>query len=497
MTAEAPRHRRIRRLLRPCLLLPTLLVLASLGCSGAKGLQKQETIEEGPMAARREAEAAVQAQVAAGDTGLQGTSSTIPSLVPGEGRVVLPAAEAPPATAPDEKDFDNDNPGHLLSRCRDRSARSQWFDAIGDCRRSYDLNPANVEPQVELMRLLINLQSYADAEESARKVLAARPNDALAYYYLAWSYRGREQFPRAIAALQKAIALDPKRAEFVQALGLTYCMSDDYGRGIATLEKAQAMLPGDQRTANMISSAKAVLAEKLEPYQKLVREKPDYFDNHAALGFMYQKYGLPQKALTSYDTALAMIPTPLAQQDDETKKIAAQIYYNRGVVYRSLGRPELGEPALWQAMQVDPELGAVGWYYIGLCRYDLGKFEPSIDALRKSIDLAPDVADNRAALADAYDKAGQAAKAREQRNAVLAIEARASEAKAAIAREERGESAEPPAAATPAPLPPEEPAGSAPAAVVPAAPAAAAAPPPAVIAIEEPSPVEDDGTKAE
>ncbi|MFN2426637.1 MAG: tetratricopeptide repeat protein, partial [Candidatus Binatia bacterium] len=387
------------------------------------------------MAARREAEADVLAQVAAGHSGSEGTTSSIPSLVPGEGRVSLPAAPAPPATAPPEDKFNNDDAGHLLARCRDRSARQQWFDAIGDCRRSYELNPSSIEPQVELMRLLVTLQSYADAEEAARKVLAAKPDDPHALYYLAWSYRGRDQFPKAIAVLQRTIALSPARVEYVQALGMTYCLAENYGKGIATLEQALAMRPGDARIQGMITEARAHLSEKLAPYQKLVREKPTY-DNHAALGFIYQKYGLSQRALTSYDSALAKIPTPLPEQDKETKTIGAQIYYNRGVVYRELGRPDLGEAALWQAMQLDPSLSPVAWYYVGLCRYDAGKYDKSIEALRQSVELAPDVADNRAALADSYEKAGKQDLAREQRNAVLALEARAAAAKEAIAREE-------------------------------------------------------------
>ena len=42
---------------------------------------------------------------------------------------------------------------HLLARCRDRSARHDWFDAVGDCRKAAELEPKAVEPQVELMRL--------------------------------------------------------------------------------------------------------------------------------------------------------------------------------------------------------------------------------------------------------------------------------------------------------------------------------------------------------
>jgi tetratricopeptide (TPR) repeat protein len=419
-------------------------ILAAASLVGGCAAKKTESIEEGATTERR----AVEADILAGKSGVTGSTAGVPSLMSGDDRVVTPV-NAPPPTAPSDDKFDNDNPEHLLARCRDRAARQQTFDAIGDCRRAYDLKPT-LEPQVELMKLLVTLQAYGDAEQAAKKVLAERPGDPVALYYLAWSYRGREEYPRAIGALLKAIAAEPKRVEYVQALGMTYCLAENYGRGILTLEKALQMRPGDARVEQMIKEAREQAAEKLSPYVKLVREKPDSYDNQAALGFMYQKYGFSQRALYTYDAALAQMPGPIAQQDGEVRKIAAQVFYNRGVVYRDLGKPELGEPALWQAMQLDPSLTSVGWYYIGLCRYDQGKFEQSADALAKSVELAPDVVDNREALADALDKAGKPRDAAEQRKVVAALEASRTAAKEEVAKQEaRGGKTEEEIAASP------------------------------------------------
>lgn len=461
------------------------LILASL--AGCSGMNKADTVEEGTMAAQRAAQADAHAQTEAGVPGMQGTSSSIPSLVPGEGRVQLPVAITAPPTAPPPDKFDENDAGHFLARCRDRAARQQWFDAIGDCRRSAELSPSSIEPWFELMRLLVNLQSYADAEDAARRVLAVSPDDPVAFYYLAWSHRGRSQYPQAVTALERAIALDPKRIEFVQALAVTYRLSGNYGKAIATLERAQAMKPDDVKTQNMLVEIRRELAEKLSPYQRLAKEK-DSVENQAALGFVYQKFGLSQRALTAYDTALSKIPAPIPDQERETKQLAAQIYYNRGVVYRDLGRPELGEPAIWQAMQLDPSLASFAWYYIGLCRYDMGKYDTSIEALRKSVDLAPDVVENRAALADAFAKAGKTQLAAEQRNAVSSIQAREAAEKAATARDEAAAAESSPR--PPSMLPPIAPAVPAPASTSsspPAAtPAAALATPTAAPSAAEP-----------
>lgn len=424
--------------IRRMMILPALAMVAlSLsGCAAVQGTPKLPPEPEGIGAEKRAADEKIAELTKAGTPPLQGTTSSIPSLVPGEGEPLLQAPPPPPATAPPAGQFDEKNAQHLLARCRDRSARHDWFDAVGDCRKAAELEPQAVEPQVELMRLLVTLQSYGEAEEAAKKVLAARPDDPVALYYLAWSYRGRDRYPEAIATLEKAIARDPKRVEYVQALAMTWCLAENYGKGIAIFEQALAMAPNDQRTKASLDAAKSTLVEKLAPYRRMVKEKPNSYEAQAAFGFMLQRYGLPDKALNAYDLALSRMPTPLPDQDKDIRTLAAQIYYNRGVVYRELSRPDQAEPALWQSMQLDPSLAAQAWYIVGLARYDAGKYDPSIDALRKSIDLAPDVAENRAALADAYDKAGKGDLAREQRNAVAAIRAREESEKEA-ARQER------------------------------------------------------------
>ena len=359
-------------------------------------------------------------------TGATAQAPIAPSIGEGPGPTAMPSGPPPlvaPATAPPAEQFNKDDPGHLLARCRDHAARKEWFDAIGDCRRSQELAPASIEPQVELMRVFISLQSFGDAEEAARKVIAARPGDAVAWYYLAWAKRGREEFPAAVEALERATALDPARVEYVQALGMTWCLADNYGRCIAEMEKAERMRPGDERTKEMLESARRTIAERAAPYEKMVQANPADVDNHAALGSIYQRYGMSAKALESYDSALSKLPEPIAALPEEKRRQAAQIFYNRGLLYRDLGRPELAEPSLDRAMRIDSSLATYCWHFIGLSRLDRGDVEGAIAALEKSVKLDDDVAENREALAGALERSGKASAAAEQRRAAARIRA--------------------------------------------------------------------------
>jgi tetratricopeptide (TPR) repeat protein len=424
------------------------------GCAAPLSLRKQQHEEEGMPAARHQAEDQVQAMQQSGIPQPIGTTSSVPSLVPGEGVPVLQGAAPAPTAAPPDK-FDDKNAAHLLARCRDHVARQEWFDAAGDCRRAAEIDPKAIDPHIELMRILVSVQTYSDAEIEARTVLAERPDNAVALYYLAWTYRGRDRFSEAIATLEKAIELEPRRVEFVQALGVTYCLSDNYGKGIATFKRVIEMAPDNVTAKNALASAERTVIEKLTPYRRMAKSKPTSYEAQYALAFMCQKYGLLPQAVSTYDLALSRLPAPLPQQDSDIRNLAAQIHYNRGVVYRELGKYDLAEPSFWQSMQLDPTLTPYAQYFIGLVRYDAGKYEGAIESLRKSIELAPDVAENRSALADAYDKVGKADLAREQRKAMLAIQSRDDAAKEATRKEEKEEAEK--AGPAPSAMKPEKP----------------------------------------
>ncbi|HYB99386.1 MAG TPA: tetratricopeptide repeat protein [Candidatus Limnocylindrales bacterium] len=333
----------------------------------------------------------------------------------------------PPAGAA----FDENNPAHQLARCRDHVSRGEWFDAVGGCKRAAELAPTSPEPHAELMRIYVTIQSFRDAAASAERVIAMQPDNAVAYYYLGWALRGREEHAAAAAALEKAVALAPTRHEFVQALGITYCAAEDFGRGIARLEQAAQMNPSDPKSKRLLDSARAMLADKVAPYERAVAEKPEKAENHARLGSVYQKYGLVDRALAAYDSALAKIAEPLADKPPETRRLAAGLYYNRGVLYRALRRPELALPAFTRSYEIDASLAPQAYYSIGLTRLDQGDAAGAVSALMKSVELAPAVVENREALATALEKSGRAGEAKSQRDAVEAMRSGAAAAAAA------------------------------------------------------------------
>ncbi len=381
-----------------------------------------ESSDQKPIPAAQAATAPAPAQTSADATSADAASAAIPKAPD-----VSAQAAAEAALPPGEK-FDENNSAHRLARCRTHVARSEWFDAIGDCRKAAELAPKSVEPHVELMRIYVTIQSYADGADAARTVLAHDPVSAPAYYYLGWALSGGQDYPASIDAFQHAVSIDPKRVEYHQGLGITYCQADNFGKGIAALEEAQRLSPDNVKTRDLLSETRSLLDERLAPHKKEVEARPADPATHAMLGSKLQQYGFAERALAEYDSALAKFPSPIAGQDDDTRRLAAELYYNRGVLYRELGRGELATPAFAKSFEIDPSLAAQAWYFIGLIAYDKGETEAAIRALNKSVQDAPKVVENRKALALAYDKAGRTTAAREQRNAISQLELEAAAA---------------------------------------------------------------------
>lgn len=370
--------------------------------------------------------------------------SAVDSLIPkAPPELAAAAAAAAAAALPPGEKFDEGNPTHRLARCRVHVARSEWFDAIGDCRKAAELAPKSAEPWIELMRIYVTIQSYGDGADAARAVLAREPGSAPAYYYLGWALSGGQDYPASIKAFRQAVSIDPRRVEYLQGLGITYCLADNFARGIATLEQARTLDPTNAKTKDLLGETRSQLAERLAPHQKAVKEKPEDPAAHAMLGSKLQQYGLAEKALVEYDSALAKIPSPLASQDEDTRHLAAALYYNRGVLYRDLGRGDAAVPAFSRSFEIDPALAPQAWYFIGLIAYDKGDNEGAIRALSKSVQGAPKVIENRRALALAYEKSGKKAAAKEQRDVVAQLQREAAEAGKPVAEESPDEAMQP------------------------------------------------------
>ena len=129
----------------------------------------------------------------------------------------------------------------------------------------------------------IKEKNYSGAEDSLRKALLARPDDAAMYNHLGLSLKNQSRYKEASAAYQKALQLKPDYYEAMNNLAVTYEM-------IGNREKAKSL------------------------YLKALSVKPAYAEGHLNYGLLLEAEGNIKDAESHYQAFLNI-------SSDETLKM--------------------------------------------------------------------------------------------------------------------------------------------------------------------------------
>lgn len=119
----------------------------------------------------------------------------------------------------------------------------------------------------------IKEKNYSGAEDSLRKALPARPDDAVIYNHLGLSLKNQSRYKEASAAYQKALQLKPDYYEAMNNLAVTYEM-------LGNREKAKSL------------------------YLKALSIKPTYAEGHLNYGLLLEAQGNNTEAESHYHTFL-------------------------------------------------------------------------------------------------------------------------------------------------------------------------------------------------
>jgi tetratricopeptide (TPR) repeat protein len=184
-----------------------------------------------------------------------------------------------------------------------------------------------------------------DADELARGVVAAEPNNAEAFHTLGLIAHQSGKLAEAIEHLHRAATLSPDVPLYHANLGEMYRMAGNVDEAIASGRRALALNP----------------------------------DNPAALsnlGIALFDQGKFVDALTYYERAIELQPD------------FAQAHSNRGNALQRLKRFAEAEPAYRRALEIHPEF-ADGWNNLGTCLRELGRLDEAETAYRKALELQP------------------------------------------------------------------------------------------------------------
>lgn len=158
-------------------------------------------------------------------------------------------------------------------------------------------------------------------------------------------FAGKNQFPEAIDAFQKALAKDPEQPNIWANLG------------------------DAQSKTNQIDKA-------IESFQKAIALKPDDPGLHQNLGVIYGKAGKTTEATEEFKKAAEMNPAGAG----------AVNYFNLGATMVNSGKSAEAAEAFKKAIEVDPSY-AEAYYELGICYVGLNKLPEALEALKKYADV--------------------------------------------------------------------------------------------------------------
>jgi Flp pilus assembly protein TadD len=260
-------------------------------------------------------------------------------------------------------------------------------DAYRLAEHFYQLHPHDLGAEKLFLRVLVATNQMLQAQQLARKLLTAYPQDGELLYLNAVLEQKDGEYAKAKEHFEQAIALAPDYAEARFDLGVVLARLQDPAGAKVQLQKAIELGATEPEAHLELSKTLHTLGqtaaadEQLRLYQQAIQTKTNRemaagksTDAEQALD-----KGDPQKAVALYREALEATP-----QD-------ASLEYKLAVALDREGDEPAERAALEQAVQIDPNL-AVAQNQLGYLFYKGGEYDAAEEHFRQAIRANPDFA---------------------------------------------------------------------------------------------------------
>jgi tetratricopeptide (TPR) repeat protein/tRNA A-37 threonylcarbamoyl transferase component Bud32 len=238
--------------------------------------------------------------------------------------------------------------------------------------------------------------------------IAKDPRFALAHAALGEAFWARyqetrdPQWPaRAQAAITEALRLDPDQPRTRFALALVYQGTGRADAAVDELRRVIAQEPSNDDARRLLGDILADRGQWDEAIAELRRAaalRPEFWRNHSSLGYAYVKSGRLQDAIAAYRTVTKLQP-------DNSRG-----FQMLGATYQTLGDGRLALENYRRAIELAPD--SLAYANVGTLYYDQGRFREAADAYERAIGLAPSNPAMHRNAGDAYERLGDAARAR-------------------------------------------------------------------------------------
>jgi tetratricopeptide (TPR) repeat protein len=315
-----------------------------------------------------------------------------------------------------------------------RNRESGYESAKAECRRAIALNPKDAEPHFHLGWNESRLGNRGQAIQQYQTVLRLDAGFPHVKFELAMAWLDAQRPDLAIPLLKDVVEAKPADLAANYQLGAALARQGDCAAAIPFLESAT---PGTQslyvlancyKKVNRDEDARVALA-KIRQLREGANDRLQA-KYKASVAHKHAEAGRLEEAIAEYKAVLALdddlsVKIDLAvallkkgEAEEVVRMFANEqdslARYQLALAYFKLGRLNEAAGTLKSVVQVRPEF-VEAWYQLGLSSLGLGRTADAESLLRKATQLRPDEPAIRIAWAEALERSGRVAEARQQR----------------------------------------------------------------------------------
>ena len=254
----------------------------------------------------------------------------------------------------------------------------------------------------------------ARAEQTARVVLQAQPENVEALHLLGVSLHASGRLAEAVPPYEMAFRLDPTRADVGNDLGTALAMQNRLDEAIAAYRQVVERHPNYAEAHCNLGNAlrlRCQLDEAISHLTRAVQLKPNYSSAHYNLGLALLQKGEKDRAIEAFRETVRLSPTfadayndlghLLKDQGRFDEAIACfrhivllrptspEAHSNLGLALKKHGRLDESIPCFEEAIRLKPSFAAPH-SYLGNVLRDQARLEEALDCLRRARDLDPE-----------------------------------------------------------------------------------------------------------
>jgi serine/threonine-protein kinase len=229
-------------------------------------------------------------------------------------------------------ELDDHLPSVYATLGRIHSGAGQFDLAVQEFQRALDLNPRDADALVGMASTYEKAGRIPDAEATYKRAAAMRPDYWDGYNSLGLFYDRQQRYSESVAQLQKAIELTPDNSQAYFNLGAIYLdMGDKYLADAETaLKKSLSLNPSYPAYANLgvLYFSEKRYAEAAAMTEKALQLNGEDYRVWENLGADYEWQGQKDKAAAAYDRELEILEkeTKLQSQDSQAQSALGNLY---------------------------------------------------------------------------------------------------------------------------------------------------------------------------